>query len=182
MKLPVQTPEIFHRLSRGLFISSNTTDREQEQLYQIIETHFEELERYFRIIQFRLNKGDEYYYFSRELNRSSLEDKLERAYRYIDVLDFFKTFDPAFGSGFRFSPDQIAQKCKVDTELRTKLDSLKTKGQSENRLDKVRTLVKSLEKESFVELIDKLQETYLVLASFSYLELLIDRIQIEDES
>ena len=181
MKLPVQTPEIFHRLSRGLFISSNSTDREQEQLYQVIDTHFEDLEAYFSAIQFRLHKGDEFFYFSRDLNKSSLEDKIERAYRYIDLLDFFKTFDPAFGSGFRFSPDQIVQRCKLDTELRTKLDSMYTKGQTENRLDKIRSLVKTLEKESFVELIDKLQETYLVLASFSYLELLIDRIQIEEE-
>lgn len=181
MKLPVQTPEIFQRLSRGLFISSNTTDREQEELYLVIEANFEELERYFSAIRFHLNKGDEYFYFSRDMNRSSIEDKLERAYRYIDLLDFFKTFHPAFGSGFRFSPDQIAQQCKLDSELRTKLDALNTKGQSENRLDKVRNLVKSIEKESFIELIDKMQETYLVLASFSYLELLIDRIQIDEE-
>ncbi|GAB4415757.1 MAG: hypothetical protein OHK0039_24590 [Bacteroidia bacterium] len=180
MNVPAKTADIFDRLSKGQFVSANSRDKEQEKLYNVIDAHFDTLKDYFGAIHFQLERGDEYFYFSRTDSRSSLEDKIERAYRYIDWLDFFKTFDPVFGAGFRFSPDQIAHRCKVDSELRTKLDALVLKGGADNHLDKIRQLIRTLERESFFELENELQETYLVLNAFDYLEQLIDRIDIAE--
>src|SRR5690554_4479408 len=98
MKIPAQTAEIFEILSKGQFISSNSTDRQISQLYQVIddEQNYEALYDYFRSINFILEKGDEYYHFSRPESKADLERKLEAAFRWIDIVDFLKTYDNGF--------------------------------------------------------------------------------------
>ena len=40
--------------------------------------------------------------------------KILRAYYWIDVLDFFKTYDETFGAGFRFQPEQILVEANIN--------------------------------------------------------------------
>lgn len=109
MKVPVQTADIFKILSKGQFISSNSSDKNVSNLYNIIEDeqHFEELYEYFVKINFILERGDEYFYFSRPETNVNLEKKIEKAFEWIDIIDFFKTYDNAFSAGIRFSPADI---------------------------------------------------------------------------
>ena len=112
-----QTAEIFEILSKGGFISSDSTNPNIRQLYTVIEDNQSELYDFFAAINFVLESGNEYYYFSRRENKVDLERKLEIAVRWIDVLDFIKTYDAAFSSGFRFQPaDMVVKAGRVRVE------------------------------------------------------------------
>ena len=69
--------EIFEILSKGRFISSNSTDSENRLLYKPIEDNYNELRDYFETINFRLASGNEYFYFSRMAKRVDLERHLK---------------------------------------------------------------------------------------------------------
>ena len=120
-----QTAEIFELLSKGGFISSDSTDPHIRQLYNQIDGNLTELYEHYASINFFLEGGNEYYYFARRETRAELERKLEIAMRWIDVLDFVKTYDNAFAPGFRFQPSDILVRLKLDAELKEKLGGLK---------------------------------------------------------
>lgn len=183
MNVPIQTAEIFKILSKGQFISSNSSNRVVSDLYNVIEFegNFEILRDYFSNINFILEKGDEYFYFSRAETKSDLENKIERAYRWIDIIDFLKTYDNAFGSGYRFSLPDILVKIKTDAALEAKLESLsKNKVSLHECIEK--DIVKPLLDDSFIELENERTGQYKVLAAFKYIELLILTINISEDA
>lgn len=183
MEVPAQTSEIFKILSKGQFISSNSSDKTINTLYNVIEEdeNFEILYEYFLNINFALEKGDEYFYFSRPENKVDLENKIETAFRWIDIIDFLKTFDNSFSAGYRFTPSDILVRIKTDAELETKLDGLKKYTDKEKHLDILDKILKKLIDETFIELENDITHQYKVLASFKYLEQLILTINIPDE-
>ena len=183
MQLPVQTSRIFKLLSKGHFISSNSSDKAISDLYKIIDANdtFERLSEYFRHINFVLERGNEYIYFSRPETKVELEKKVERAFEWIDIVDFFKAYNNAFSSGHRFSSSDILAKVKTDAELESKLISLNRYAGKEtykNILDKI---IKKLVDDTFVEMENEITEQYKVLAAFSYLEELLLTINIPDD-
>lgn len=184
-RMPKYTKEIFEILSKGQFLSSNSSSDKIKKIYDIIESdnNFEILSGYFSNINFTLEKGDEYYYFSRPESKVNLELKLETAFKWIDVVDFFKTYNNSFVSGYRFSPAQIQTQLEVNSDLKTKLNSINkdTQKKNGNYLENIKKIIKLLEKDNFVELVDEMTESYKVLSSFSYLEQLILTINIPEE-
>jgi flagellar motor component MotA len=97
-------------------------------------------------------------------------------------LDFFKTFDSSFASGFRFTPSEIANQLSTNADLKSKLNSLKKiSADKKNNLERIKKIIESLERESFVALENEITDTYKVLASFKYLEEIIDTINIPEE-
>jgi hypothetical protein len=183
MEVPVQTSEIFKILSKGQFISSNSSDKSINTLYNVIEEdeNFEILYKYFLNINLILEKGDEYFYFSRPENKVDLENKIETAFRWIDIIDFLKTFDNSYSAGYRFTPSEILVRIKTDAELETKLDGLKKHTDKEKHQDILDKILKKLIDETFIELENEITNQYKVLASFKYLEQLILTINIPDE-
>lgn len=183
MEVPAQTAEIFKILSKGQFISSNSSDKTINTLYNVIEEeeNFENLYEYFLNINFVLEKGDEYFYFSRPENKVDLENKIETAFRWIDIIDFLKTFDNSFSAGYRFTPSDILVRIRTDAELETKLDGLKKHTDKEKHQDILDKILKKLIDETFIELENEITHQYKVLASFKYLEQLILTINIPDE-
>jgi hypothetical protein len=145
------------------------------------EQNFELLHTFFRNINFVLEKGSEYFYFSRPETKVELEKKLDRAYEWIDIIDFLKTFDNSFGSGFRFSPSDILVRIKTDAELETKLDGLKKHTDKVKHQDILDKILKKLKDDTFIELENDITHQYKVLASFSYLEQMILTINIPDD-
>ena len=109
MNIPKQTGDIFDILSKGQFICSNCSDEKISKLYDIIEDkdNYDILYDYFLAIGFILEKGDEFYYFSRIEAKAELERKIETAFRWIDIVDFLKSYDNSFASGFRFTSSDI---------------------------------------------------------------------------
>ena len=183
MEVPIQTAEIFKILSKGQFISSNNSDKTISFLYKVIEDeqNFENLHNYFQQINFVLEKGDEYFYFSRPESKVDLENKLDSAFRWIDIIDFFKTFDNSFSAGYRFTIAEILVRINTDADLETKLDGLKKYTDKEKRKDILDKIVKKLIDETFVEEENSITQQYKVLNAFKYLEQLILAINIPDE-
>ena len=75
------TSEVFQRLSRGQFISSNSIDADTRAIYNDIEENQQEYEDYFSKIDFQLSCGDGFYYFSRKEAKVIIENKLQAPLR-----------------------------------------------------------------------------------------------------
>lgn len=180
MDIPKQTGDIFDLLSKGQFICSNSSG-DSRKLYDVIDEHFEEMHEYFSAINFILEKGDEYFYFAKAEPKAELERKIEVAYRWIDMLDFYKTFDTSFAPGFRFTPEDILVRLRTDAALKTKAEVLKRYTKEDVLRDSIQKLVDILCKEGFAELENEITSQYKVLASFHYLEQLILKINIPED-
>lgn len=183
IRIPDSTGNIFEYLQKGLFISSNSVDETLRNLYDQIEDNFESLSLFFAQIGYTLEHGNEYFYFSRNGPRMTLEQKIQRAYYWIDVLDLFKTYDETFGPGYRFQPEQILVEANINVVLQNKLDSLRKHFSDKNiRKDILDNVIRQLTKDSFLELENDKTNTYKVMSAWHYLERLIESINIYDET
>jgi predicted AlkP superfamily pyrophosphatase or phosphodiesterase len=181
MPVPKHTSDIFEILSKGQFICSNSSKDNIRKLYNVIDENFDDLFEYFMAINLKLEKGDEYYMFTREENKTDLERKIEAAYKWIDMLDFFKTVDHAFGPGYRFTPSEILIKLTVDVDLKNKLEGLKKyAGGKEKHADILDKVLDQLRRDNFIELENEITNGYKTLSSFHYLERLILSINIPE--
>ena len=187
MSHPRQTGEIFELLSKGQFICSNSADVRICKLFDIIDNGetYEELSDYYSLINFILEKGDEFYYFSRkDESKADLERKLETACRWIDIVDFFKAFDNSFASGYSFSPSEITVKISIDAVLKSKADGVRSTLKLDEKTpyhEIVIKIIESLCKDGYAEIENEILKSYKVLSSFKYLEELINNINIPDE-
>ncbi len=187
MNIPKHTGEIFELLSKGQFICSNSSDVRTRKLYEIIEDNdnFDILYEYFLAINFILEKGDEYYYFSKkEELKADLERKLDIACKWIDIVDFFKTFDTSFSSGFSFTPSEIIVRISVDAVLKSKADGIRSTLKIDEKTpysEIVSKVIESLVRDGYVESENEILKSYKVLSSFKYLEELINIINIPEE-
>ena len=181
MNPPKQTGEIFDILSKGQFICFNSSRETVRRLYNVLEERFEELREYFLAINFVLERGDEFFYFSRPESKADLERKIETAYRWIDVMDFLKTFDSAFGPGYRFTPSDVLVRLNVDAALKNKLEGLKKYSNDENYAESLRKIIRMLVNDNFIEIENEISDSYKVLSSFKYLEQLVLSIAIPEE-
>lgn len=183
IRIPDSTGNIFEYLQKGLFISSNSVDETLRNLYDQIEDNFESLSLFFAQIGYTLEHGNEYFYFSRNEPRITLEQKIQRAYYWIDVLDLFKTYDETFGPGYRFQPEQILVEANINVVLQNKLDSLRKHFSDKDiRKDILDNVIRQLTKDSFLELENDKTNTYKVMSAWHYLERLIESINIYDET
>src|SRR5699024_7404727 len=104
------------------------------------------------------------------------------AFAWIDILDFFKTFDSSFDVGFRFSPSDVVNQLKNNADLKSKLDSFKKIGtDKKNYSERVKKIIEKLEKDNFIALENEISETYKVLSSFNYLKDIVASINIPEE-
>ena len=172
------TKEIFEILSRGGFISQNSISPQRTHLYDAIEDDFQQYQEYFEGIGFLLEGGNGYYYFSRSESKVELADKVQRMADWSDRIDFLKTFNTAFGSGFSFRKSNILEKFSSDIELKEKARHLYTELKTND--DKIDKLIGDLDRQGFVELENELDSTYKVTAAFHYIEELIDCLTIID--
>lgn len=182
IETPKQSADVFEILNKGQFICSNSSKAYIRKLYNAISQDFEDYYAYFKGINLILEEGNEYYYFSRTESKAELERKLEIAMKWIDIFDFLKTYDPSFGSGFRFTPSNILVRLSVDADLKNKMESLKKyAGGKEKQAEIIDKILDQLEKDNFIELENDIQQEYKTLASFEYLEQLILSINIPED-
>lgn len=181
--IPDHTAEIFDCLQKGQFISSNSTNEETRDLYDMIDDDFEALSVFFSQIGYTLERGNEYFYFSRTEPRTTLEQKILRAYYWIDVLDLFKTYDETFGPGYRFQPEQILVEANINVMLQNKLDGIRKHFSDKDiRKEVLENMIRQLTKESFLEMENEKNNTYKVMASWNYLERLVESINIYEDT
>ena len=118
------TSEVFQRLSRGQFISSNSIDADTRAIYNDVEENQQEYEDYFNKIDFQLSSGDGFFYFSRKESKVIIENKLQTLFSWIDYLDFLKTYDTSFDAGTQFSLVQMEVKLSTIPGLKEKLSQM----------------------------------------------------------
>ncbi len=183
IQIPAHTADIFDHLQKGLFINSNSCDENIREMYDETDDHFHALSLYFAQIGYTLERGNEYFYFSRTEPRITLEQKIARAYYWIDILDLFKTYNETFGPGYRFQPEQILVEANINAMLQNKLDSIrKHTSDKEIRKDVLDNIIRQLVKDSFLELENEKNNVYKVMSSWHYLERLVESINIYDET
>ncbi|GAK54440.1 hypothetical protein U14_05725 [Candidatus Moduliflexus flocculans] len=165
------------------FLCDNSNDRDIQKLYNVVEESFDVLSEYFARIGFLLRRGNGYYYFSKDFKRTEIADRLERVLRFIDIVDFFKSYDSSFTAYSTFTVASIVQKCQMQIGLKQKLQDLNKSlpHQKENLTDIAEGVVTLLENQ-FIELEDEDERRYKVLSSFRYLEDLFARIVEEDSN
>lgn len=172
------TKEIFEILSKGGFISQNSVSQQRAHLYDAIEDNFQDYQEYFEEIGFLLESGNGYYYFSRSESKVELTNKVQRLVEWINRLDFLKTFNSTFGSGFTFSKSNILEKFSSDIELKEKARRLYPEVKTLD--EKMEKLIGDMVRQGFAEQENEIDGTYKVTAAFHYIEELIDCLTIID--
>lgn len=172
---------IFSILAKGRFITSNSLKPEIKKLYDELEDEFDAYSDYFLKIGFVLERGNGYFYFSRKEPKADTQRKLEGLLKWIDYVDFMKAFESAFSPGFVFSCADVVQKIKSDVGLKEKAENLFL---DKNATETVEKIVKEFEDMGFVELYDEFVKTYRVTEAYTYIEDIIESINIiqEDEN
>ena len=88
------TQRIYERLSRGEFLSVDSSDTSIRHLYEDIEENFDDYADFFKEIGLQLEAGNGYFFFSRiGEGKQSIEQKLESFSKWLDYLDFLKTYN-----------------------------------------------------------------------------------------
>lgn len=172
--------QIFERLSRGGFISSDSTQEEMKQMFIDIEDNLVAYRQYYKEIGFLLEEGNGYFYFSRQESKTQLMDKLVRLGHWIDILDFLKAWEPIFGPGYTFSKATLTIKAEADIDLQQKASGLYEK--KDNLPDIVEKLVEEMLKAGFLELTNEKTGQYRVVAAYGYLEDLVNLITLDDNN
>lgn len=173
------TEEIFNILSRGGFISSNSVSSQVKHYYDAIEEHQAEYYDYYSGIGFYLEGGDGFFYFTRKENKVDLQRKLEIVGKWIDILNFLKTVNSSFGPGLVFSAADILVRINCDMELKDLASKLFGERKSYHEI--VERLIGEMERMGFIERQNEMEKTWKVLASFHYIEQLVDCINISED-
>jgi hypothetical protein len=173
------TNEVFQRLSRGQFISSNSINPDVRAIYNDIEENQSDYEKYFEQIEFQLSNGDGYYYFSRKEQKVTIENKLKSLMPWMDYLDFLTNYDSTFDAGTEFTLAQIEVRVASDVELRDKLEHVLEDKTSIH--DKIEGIVCALVSQGYAEVINDVDGKYQVTTAFRYITNIMACINIEEE-
>lgn len=174
------TAEVFQRLSRGQFISSNSTDPTTRAIYNDLEESTEEYESYFSQIDFLLCGGNGYFYFARNEQKVVIENKLRSFVDWIDYLDFLTTYDTSFDVGSQFTLAQMEVRADSDVELKQKLHALFDETKPSAR-DKLEALAAAMVSQGFAEEINQIEGKYQVTTAYRYLTGIVESLNIDEE-
>ena len=176
------TQRIFERLSRGEFLSADSTDISIRHLYEDIEENLEDYTDYFREIGLLLESGNGYYYFSRiGESKQSIEQKLDSFSKWLDYLDFLKCYNQSFTAGYQFRKSHLVEQISLDIEMKEKANQLFKKYGAGSNVEIVKKLLQEMQGMGFAECISGLDETYKITSAFRFVEELVDIIQIANE-
>ena len=168
---------VYDKLAAGGFICSNSLDTEEKAVFRLVEEQFETCYDYFKKIGLVLEKGTNYFYFSRNESRGSLKHKIEKYCEWIIIEDFLMSFDSSFNVGFRFRTLQMENKVNMDSDCKRKLiecvDHRKrlTSKMKDVMTDRERVdfLLKTLKAEGFIEEVSAEDGEWQVTDAFDYL-------------
>ena len=178
-----RTSEVFDVLSKGNFICSNAIDQQRRHLYRYIEENFQDLETKFREIGYQLEGGNNYYYFSRpDESNQNVENKIEKALRWLDILAFFTSYRKDLCRGARFQLYDILKQIDLNLSLKEQLTDLQKKSvQGKNYQEMLVDLIKEMQREGFIDLENEMDQTWKILDSWDYMEQMVMAVNIQDE-
>jgi hypothetical protein len=175
-----RTAEIFDILSKGQFICSNAVNSNIRYIYKYIEETFDEIFPKFEEIGYKLETGNNYYYFSKH-NESNLnvESKIEKALRWLDILAFFTTFRKDLCRGARFSPYDILPQIDINISLKDQLNDLqKRQTPGKNYQEMLNDLLKELQREGFIDIENEMEQSWKILDAWNYMEKMVTAVNI----
>lgn len=176
------TQRIYERLSRGEFLSVDSTDTCIRRLFEDVEENFEDYAEYFKEIGLQLESGNGYFYFSRlGENRQTIEQKLESFSKWLDYLDFLKCYNQSFTAGYQFRKSHLIEQISLDIELKEKASHLFKKYSVGSNVEIVGKLLQEMCSMGFAECVSEQDESYKVTSAFRYVEELVELIQIVNE-
>ncbi|MBR6067051.1 MAG: hypothetical protein IKP45_04555 [Bacteroidales bacterium] len=174
------TQKVYERLIRGGFLAVDSSKTDIKHLYQDVEENYEEYVEFFKQIGFSLESGNGYFYFSTiNESKTDIERRLAAFCKWIDYLDFLKTFDTTFSVGYQFSKARIVNEIDVNADLKDKARHLFS--QQMPFPEKVDKLIGELDTMGFAELIEEETATYKVTSAFRYAEDLVNLLTIYNE-
>ncbi len=178
-----RTAEIFDILSKGQFICSNAIEAQRRHLYEHLEENFDDLEPRFSEIGYQLEDGNNYYYFSRpNESNQNVENKIEKALRWLDILAFFTTFRKDLCRGARFKLFDILQQIDINLSLKEQLTDLQKRiNPGKNYQEMLNDLIREVQKEGFIDLENEMDQTWKILDSWDYMEKMVMAVNIQDE-
>ena len=176
------TQRIYERLSRGEFLSVDSSDTSIRHLYEDIEENFDDYTDFFKEIGLQLEAGNGYFYFSRiGEGKQSIEQKLESFSKWLDYLDFLKTYNQSFTAGYQFRKSHLIEQISLDVELKEKAGHLYKKYGAGSYLEIVNKLLQEMQGMGFAECISEQDESFKITSAFHYAEELVNMIQIANE-
>ena len=176
------TRQIYERLSRGEFIAVDSINPSNRHLYEDMEENFDDYVDFFMEIGLLLEHGNGYFYFSRSgESRQTVEQKLESFSKWLDYLDFLKTYNQSFTAGYQFRKSHLIEQISLDIELREKAGHLFKKYGAGSNPEIVNKLLQEMQNMCFAECISDQDETFKVTSAFHYAEELVNMIQIANE-
>ena len=176
------TQQIYERLSRGEFLSVDSINPSTRHLYEEVEENLDDYTGYFQEIGLKLEQGNGYFYFSRiGEGKQTIESKLESFSKWLDYIDFLKTYNQAFTAGYQFRKTHLIEQISLDIELKSKAAHLFKKYGANSNVEIVNKLLQEMQNMGFVECVSEQDETYKVTSAFRYAEELINMIQIANE-
>ena len=176
------TQRIYERLSRGEFLSVDSSDTSIRHLYEDIEENFDDYADFFKEIGLQLEAGNGYFFFSRiGEGKQSIEQKLESFSKWLDYLDFLKTYNQSFTAGYQFRKSHLIEQISLDIELKEKAGHLYKKYGAGSYLEIVNKLLQEMQGMGFAECISEQDESFKITSAFHYAEELVNMIQIANE-
>ena len=137
---------------------------------------------FFKEIGLQLESGNGYFYFSRiGEGKQSIEQKLESFSKWLDYLDFLKTYNQSFTAGYQFRKSNLIEQISLDIELKEKAGHLYKKYGVGSYLEIVNKLLQEMQSMGFAECVSEQDETYKITSAFHYAEELVNMIQIANE-
>lgn len=178
MAKPKYIKDIFETLSKGKFISQNSVDEHYKLYYDDIVENLDSYTDFYKQIGFDLNGDNGYFYFSRQEAKQTIMQKIQSIGKWIDYLDVFKSFNPAFCSGFEFRKSQFSEALSADINLQNSVYRLIP--QSKNNDEIFEQLIKDFKNSNFIEQVSEIDLSYRVTSAFNYVEKIIESIQIDN--
>ena len=176
------TQRIYERLSRGEFLSVDSSDTSIRHLSEDIEENFDNYADFFKEIGLQLEAGNGYFFFSRiGEGKQSIEQKLESFSKWLDYLDFLKTYNQSFTAGYQFRKSHLIEQISLDIELKEKAGHLYKKYGAGSYLEIVNKLLQEMQGMGFAECISEQDESFKITSAFHYAEELVNMIQIANE-
>lgn len=176
------TQRIYERLNHGEFLSVDSSDTSIRHLYEDIEENFDDYADFFKEIGLQLEAGNGYFFFSRiGEGKQSIEQKLESFFKWLDYLDFLKTYNQSFTAGYQFRKSHLIEQISLDIELKEKAGHLYKKYGAGSYLEIVNKLLQEMQGMGFAECISEQDESFKITSAFHYAEELVNMIQIANE-
>ena len=171
--------KVFEVLVKGKFICESSPDRKIKTLYAICEKNEIYLADYFINLGYILEKGDGYFFFSKDEEPSSsyYDSKIKNFLTMIPLVEFMLVYDNSFGVRRDISIKQMALTLEKKMDLKDRLEKMNRHRRKLSDIEACESIIKEFVKMGYVEVLDEYRGIYKVVDSYSYLESFIDSIR-----